>query len=142
MTKNWIFLSLLLHAQFTQGQNASLTKLTHQIEAFRLALIDPTNEKLNDLVLHNLSYGHSNGRVEDKKTFIENLVNGNSNFEEITLSDQQITVQHNTAIVRHTFSAKTMDKGKNPAEIKLHVLTIWVKEKKNWKLMGRQAVKT
>jgi hypothetical protein len=141
MTKNYIFICLLLSAHIAPAQHSSLTKLTDQIEAFRLALIDPTNDKLNALVMSKLSYGHSGGRVEDKKTFIENLVNGHSNFEEITLSDQQITVQHHTAIVRHRLSAKTNDLGKNPADIVLHVMTVWVKDGKTWKLLARQAVK-
>jgi hypothetical protein len=58
---------IVLVVMFLQfGQNANLTKLEQQIEAFRLALIDPTAEKLDRLVMENLSHGHSSDKVEDK----------------------------------------------------------------------------
>lgn len=138
--------SILLVALFFQtvsafGQNTNLKKLEQQIEAFRLALIDPTAENLDGLAMENLTYGHSSGRIEDKKTFIENLLNGNSNFEEITFSDQKITLEKKTAVVRHKLFAKTNDRGKSPGEVTLHILTVWVKSGKTWKLLARQAVK-
>ncbi len=123
------------------GQHSAEEKLAEQIEAFRRALIDPSAEKLDALVMEQLTYGHSSGRVEDKKSFIENLLKGNSNFVEITFSDQQITLQKHTAVVRHKFLAKTNDLGKAPGEISLHVLTIWQKQGRQWKLWARQAVK-
>jgi Domain of unknown function (DUF4440) len=123
------------------GQTGNLAKLQQQIEALRLVLIDPDAEKFDGLLMENLTYGHSSGKIEDKKTFLENLLNGNFNFEEITLSEQKITVEKKTAVVRHKLSAKTNDKGKGPGETNLHVLTIWVKSGKTWKLLARQAVK-
>jgi ketosteroid isomerase-like protein len=123
------------------GQKKEEEKLVQQIEAFRRALIDPSAEQLDALVLEQLSYGHSGGKVEDKKSFIENLLNGNSNFAEITFSDQQITIQKQTAIVRHKLFAKTNDLGKAPGEIHLQVLTVWQKQGRHWKLWARQAVK-
>jgi Domain of unknown function (DUF4440) len=133
--------AMFLPTVFAFGQNADLKKLETQIEALRLALIDPTAEKLDALLMENLTYGHSNGMVEDKKTFLENLLNGNSNFEEITFSDPKITFEKSTAVVRFNLLAKTNDKGKSPGEINLHVLTVWVKSGKTWKLLARQAVK-
>jgi ketosteroid isomerase-like protein len=133
--------AMFLPTVFAFGQNANLKKLEQQIEAFRLALIDPTAEKFEGLVMENLTYGHSSGKIEDKKTFIENLLNGNSNFEEITFSDPKITVEEKTAVVRHKLFAKTNDKGKSPGEVNLHILTVWVKHGKTWKLLARQAVK-
>jgi ketosteroid isomerase-like protein len=136
-----VFVVMFLQLDFAFGQNANLTKLEQQIEAFRLALIDPSSEKLEALVMENLTYGHSSGKIEDKKTFLENLLNGNSNFEEITFFDQKIALEKNTAVVRHQLSAKTNDKGKSPGEVNLHILTVWVKNGKTWKLLARQAVK-
>lgn len=136
-----LFAALLFQTVSAIGQNSNLKKLEQQIEAFRLALIDPTAEKLDGLAMENLSYGHSNGRVEDKKTFIGNLLNGNSNFEEIIFSDQNISLEKKTAIVRHKFFAKTNDRGKSPNEVTLHILTVWVKSGETWKLLARQAVK-
>jgi ketosteroid isomerase-like protein len=69
------------------------------------------------------------------------LLNGNSDFVEITLTDQKIVIHKKTAIVRHKLSAKTNDKGKSPGEVNLHIMTVWVKQGKIWKLLARQAIK-
>ena len=139
--KHFIFSALLLQAGALLAQNNATQQVEKSVEAFRLALIDPTAEKLDGLVADQLSYGHSSGRIEDKKTFMENLLNGNSNFDDIALSDQKITIQKKTAVVRHRLSAKTNDKGKGPGEVALHVMTVWIKDGKTWKLLARQAVR-
>ena len=46
----------------------------------------------------------------------------------------------NTAWVRNIFSAITNDGGK-PGEANLSVLMVWMKQKGQWKLLARQAVK-
>jgi len=96
---------------------------------------------LQKLVDDNLTYGHSSGLIENKNEFVEKIANGNSDFVSIDLSDQTISMFGNTAIVRHTLSAETNDKGKSPGTIKLLILLVWQKESGVWKLLARQAVK-
>jgi hypothetical protein len=136
-----LFFTLVFSSFYAEAQSPDLKKLETRIEAFRQALLDPTAEVLDGLVMENLSYGHSSGRVEDKKDFVENLLNGNSDFTEIVFSEQKITIEKKTAIVRHKLFAKTHDKGKAPGEVNLHIMTVWVKTGKTWKLLARQAVK-
>jgi hypothetical protein len=95
---------------------------------------------LNKILASDLVYGHSNAKLEDKTAFIENLLNGNYDFTEITLKDQSIKVSKHIAVVRHTLHAKTNDK-KIPGEINLKILMVWKKEGKIWQLWERQAVK-
>jgi len=96
---------------------------------------------LEKIAANGLSYGHSSGKVEDKAAFVENIANGNSDFVTIDLTEQTIYVSGSTAIVRHKFSATTHDKGKDPGAVKLAIITVWQKEKKEWKMLARQAVK-
>jgi len=140
--QKWIIsLTLILPTMIIFGQKKQITHIEKSVEALRQAMIQPDRNQLDVLVMEELSYGHSNGRIEDKETFVGNLLNGNSNFEEIILSDQQITVNKKTAIVRHQLFAKTNDKGKGPGEVNLHIMTVWVKRADTWKLLARQAVK-
>ena len=136
-----LLVAILFQVILVSAQNADMKRVETQIERFRLALIDPTAEKMDDLVMENLTYGHSSGRIEDKKTFVENLLNSNSDFTAITFSDQKITLEKRTAVVRHKISAQTNDRGKSPGEINLNIMMVWVKQGKNWKLLARQAVK-
>jgi ketosteroid isomerase-like protein len=115
-------------------------ELTIAVESFRKALIDPTQANLDKLTMNELTYGHSSGMIQDKAAFEQALLSGASDFVSIDLSQQTMHVVGNTAWVRHIFSAVTNDGGK-PGEAHLSVLTVWMKQKGQWKLLARQAVK-
>jgi hypothetical protein len=103
-------------------------------------MVTPDSTALDKLILNNLSYGHSGGKIQTKAEFMHSLLSGESDFVDINLTDQTVIVQNNIALVRHTLSAKTNDKNV-PGNVKLFILLIWSKEKAGWKLLGRQAVK-
>jgi hypothetical protein len=103
-------------------------------------MIDPNKATLEGISTKELSYGHSNGLVEDQAAFVEALTSGKNDFVSITLEDQTIKIVGNTAIVRHKFSADT-NNNNTPGKVNLSVLTIWQKQSGKWKLIARQAVK-
>ncbi|MEX8546450.1 MAG: nuclear transport factor 2 family protein [Mucilaginibacter sp.] len=104
------------------------------------AMIDGNKTALENISSNALSYGHSSGKIQDKAAFVKAIVSGQSDFVTINLTDQTIVVKDKTAIVRHKLSAQTNDGGK-PGNVNLGVMLVWVKEKGNWKLLGRQAFK-
>ena len=116
------------------------TKLVKAIEQLRMSMIEPSKQQLEKLLVDSLSYGHSSGKIDSKQTFIETLVSGNSDFVIIDITNQSIQIFKKTGIVRHNLSGVTNDGGK-PGVLKLHVLTIWVKQRGKWLLASRQAVK-
>ncbi|MEZ4927224.1 MAG: glycoside hydrolase family 88 protein [Saprospiraceae bacterium] len=111
------------------------------VETLRLALISGDKDALEAIALDKLTYGHSSGKVENKQEFVDQLVSGRSDFKEIKLTGQRISVVGNTATVRHSLDAVTNDAGKGPGTVQLDVLLVWVKQDGNWKLLARQAVK-
>lgn len=104
------------------------------------ALESPTKENLLKFTHQDLSYGHSNARVETQEQFMSALLSGQSDFVSITPENEVITVVGNTATVRHILHATTLDAGKS-GEVHLPVLYVWIKEQNTWKLLARQAVK-
>ena len=130
-----------LFATRSLAQSKDQAAVGQAVEQLRLLMIDPDQSKLEALASDDLSYGHSGGKIEDKKAFVEAFTSGVSDFKTINLTDQTITIVDNTALVRHKLMAETQDKGKDPAQVKLSVLLVWVKQKGNWKLLARQAVK-
>lgn len=110
------------------------------VEKLRQAMVDGDRNSLENIAADSLSYGHSGGKAENKTSFVENIASGKSDFVTIELSEQTVSIVRNNAIVRHTLLANTNDGGK-PAVVKLKVLLVWVKEKGEWKLLARQAVK-
>lgn len=131
-----IIFSTAIFAQSKDGQAVATA-----VETLRKAMVSGDQGILEKLAHDSLSYGHSSGKVESKSAFVENIVNGSSDFVSIELTGQTITVAGKTAIVRHRLSGTTNDKGKAPGTVNIGVVTVWVKEKKEWKMLARQAVK-
>ncbi|MFC3563626.1 nuclear transport factor 2 family protein [Pedobacter jamesrossensis] len=132
-----IFSSLILTVNLAFGQKAEVEEAVTQLTKL---MVTPDSAVLDKLILNNLSYGHSSGKVQTKQEFMHALLSGESDFVDINLTDQTVIVQNKTALVRHTLNAKTNDKNV-PGNVKLYILLIWSKEKAGWKLLGRQAVK-
>ncbi|SOD78422.1 nuclear transport factor 2 family protein [Spirosoma fluviale] len=142
-TKTILFALVTLCSLLTldgKAQSKEQAAVAQSVAQLRALMIDPDKAKLETLASDELSYGHSNGKLEDKKEFIEALMNGSSDFKTIDLTDQTVTIVDNTAFVRHKLNAETANDGK-PGTAKLSVLLVWVKQKGNWKLLARQAVK-
>ncbi|HEV3327307.1 MAG TPA: nuclear transport factor 2 family protein [Puia sp.] len=133
-----LFLMVTAAPALAQGKDDPALAAT--VESFRKALIDPDKGSLDRLTMNELTYGHSSGLIQDKAAFEQALLSGSSDFVSIDLTDQTISVVGNTAWVRHTLSAVTNDGGK-PGTTHLSVLLIWMKQKGQWKLLARQAVK-
>lgn len=138
-----IICALMLVPMISTGsfaQSKEESAVAAAVEALRKAMIDPDKNVLNKLLSDDLSYGHSSGQIQSKAELIESLTGGKSDFMTIELSEQTLKVVDKTAIVRHHFIATTNDGGKT-AEVRLAVLLVWVKQKGDWKLLARQAVK-
>lgn len=142
----YFLMALPMLGQVALGQNRPVEQgkdekaVAAAVDALRKAMIDPTKEALDKIAMDQLSYGHSNGMVQDKATFIEAFISGKSDFVTIDLTDQTISIVGNTAIVRHVLSGSTNDNGK-PGQVKIGVMTVWQKNHGEWKLLARQAVK-
>jgi ketosteroid isomerase-like protein len=111
------------------------------VENFRQVMVDPDEEKLRQLTSDQLTYGHSNGVIEDQNTCIESMVSGKFNFLNVNLSEQTIDMSGNTAIVRHILNGDTHDAGKDPGKAHIKVMQVWQNQAGQWKLLARQAVK-
>lgn len=111
------------------------------VEVLRKALVSGDRAALESITAKDLTYGHSSGKVENRKEFLDQVVSGRTDFTEITLTDQSIIVTGNIATVRHTLTAATNDAGKGVGNIQLSILMVWTKQNEGWKLLARQAVK-
>ena len=131
MKKTILFLLFFSFAVVTNAQSKKETAV---------AMVDGVKDKLEAVVSDKLSYGHSGGHVEGKAEFVEKIVSGKSDFVSIYLTEQTISINGKTAVVRHILTAKTNDSGK-PGDVHLRILLIFQKEGGSWKLLARQAVK-
>ena len=139
-----LFLSLLLLTVVSTigiAQSKDVVAVEKAVADLRLAMLSGDAASLTAISSKNLTYGHSNGVIEDQAAFVEALASGNNNFTQITLSDQSVEVLGKIALVRHNLAGNTHNKGADPASINLGILMVWQKEGKEWKLLARQAFK-
>ena len=105
------------------------------------ALISGRQADLEYIANDSLSYGHSSGKIQNKKEFVQSLVTNQSDFVTINITKQSVRIDGNTAIVRHNLYAKTNDGG-NPGEVYLGIMLVFTKQANGeWKLLARQAFK-
>jgi hypothetical protein len=122
------------------GQSREDAEIKAAVETLDKALIDTNKTVLESIVSDDLSYGHSNGKVENKQEFINGVFSSPIRFQKIDATDFDIKFYGKIAVVRHGFQAAVLNAGK-PDIINLRVLQVWQKQKGKWMLLARQAVR-
>jgi ketosteroid isomerase-like protein len=135
-----LLLALFLFSGTVSAQSKQEKEIIAATEQLKKAMISGERAALENIASDKLSYGHSGGLVENKAEFVEHIASGKSDFVTIDLSEQTITIEDRVAVVRHLLNATTNDNN-TPGTAKIKVLLVWKKEKDNWTLLARQAVK-
>ena len=122
----------------TSTQTGKENAVTAAVESLRKAMVAGDKSSLEKLAMDELTYGHSSGRLENKAEFIGTLTSGKAGFSAIELSDQTVNVVDKIALVRHVFNGTRRKEGD---KMKLSILTVWMQQQDQWKLLARQAAK-
>jgi ketosteroid isomerase-like protein len=124
---------------FAAGEEEVVAK---SVEAFRAAQVAADAKAFDALCAPELSYSHSDGRVETKAEFIANATNGKSKVLSLAYKDPKIRVVGNVAIVRFHWlgESESVPEGKK-SSTNLHILMNWQKQGADWKLLSRASTK-
>ena len=116
--------------------------VTKNVEAFRAAQFAADAKTLEGLCAPELSYSHSDGRVEDKATFVTNATDGKSKFISLAYQDLSVRIVGSAAIVRFHWvgESQSAPDGKK-SSTNLHILMNWQKQGADWKLLSRGSTK-
>ena len=96
---------------------------------------------LEDLFAKKASYGHSHGNLQTRQQAIASISKNKSKYTDTAVSNIQVLMDDDdVAIVRHLFKAKENKVDGTVTPLNFSMMLVWVKEKKKWRLMGRQAV--
>jgi ketosteroid isomerase-like protein len=129
-------LPVIVHAE--SADEAAVSKA---IDDLNKAMLAADRARLEALVAEQLSYGHSGGRIETKKEFVDVVAGKKTTYKSITITDPKVSVVGNNAIARHTYAVEFESDGK-PGSAKIGVMQVWVKDGGAWKLLARQAFRT
>lgn len=112
------------------------------VEAFRAAQFALDAKTLDALCAAELSYSHSDARIEDKATFIANATaHRSSKTLSLAYQDTKIRVVGDAAIVRFKWVSETEAADGKKGSTNLHILMNWQKQGADWKLLSRAATK-
>ena len=111
------------------------------VEAFRKAQAAGNAEGLVSLLAEDLSYSHSNAKVDTKAALLDGVAKANYKWTSLEYKDPTVKVVGPDAIVRFTFVGEQefTDGKKTPQN--LHILMNWQKQGSDWKLLSRSATK-
>jgi hypothetical protein len=116
--------------------------VAEKVEAFRKAQFAADPAGLAALCAEELSYSHSDGRVEDKATFVANATNGKSKWLSLEYQDVKIRAVGPAAIVRfHWLGESEAVADSKKSSTNLHILMNWQKQGADWKLLSRGSTK-
>lgn len=116
--------------------------VARQVESFRSAQFTANAATLTSLTTAELSYSHSDGRVEDRATFVANATAGKSTFVSLEYRNPSIRVVGPNAVVRFNWvgEQQAVVTGAR-TQTNLHILMVWQKQGDEWKLLARGATK-
>src|SRR5882762_1113852 len=107
------------------------------VEILRKALFEADKAKLDQVASAQISYGHSDGRVETKEQFINGVMTRKQTVKSLAFPELKVAVVGNAAIARHIYLAESELEGKQTTT-KIGALQVWQKQDGAWKLLARQ----
>lgn len=92
---------------------------------------------LERLLAADLTYGHSTGNADDKKSYIEGVKAGKTDYSNFVYDDaMQVRIYGNTAVVNASASF-----GPESNRLHLKFLHVYVKKDGRWQLVAHQSVR-
>jgi len=110
--------------------------VTENVEVLRKAIFGADKAKLEQ-VSSQISYGHSDGRVETKEQFINGVMTRKQTVKSLAFPELKVAVVGDAAIARHIYLAESELEGKQTTT-KIGALQVWQKQNGSWKLLARQ----
>jgi len=118
-----------------QAESADEATVRRAVEELRTAWFKQDKAKIESLTVEQLSYSHSDARLEDKAKFINGVMTRKATFKSLEFPDLTVQIVGNNAVVRHLWVSESELEGK-VTNTKIGVLQVWQKQD-GWKLLAR-----
>ena len=138
------FITLLFCLFFFVGFSQTYSKKEKAllIQVSKLdSLMENNNSKILDLFSDDVSFGHSNGWIQNKDDFKTDFESGKVKYQSVKQTElKEFKIKNKFANIRRIIAVKGLYKNET-FEMKLSVLEFWIQQKGIWKLWSRQSVK-
>jgi ketosteroid isomerase-like protein len=138
MTK-WILILLSgLTVAAAQPNPPAAKEVLAASEAWRQAMLKKDEAGLQKYLHEDITYSHSNGRLQNKADVVQATTKGKVTIEAIDFSETTVRVYGATAIIRANVDMRNNTDGKSTTS-HLNVLHVWLKGPGGWQMVARQA---
>ncbi len=124
-----------------QAQSKDKQDVLDRVETWRKSVLGQDVKMLDKLFANELTYGHSNGKMDTKESFIKNIGTKKEVYNELNLDEMTVSIVGNSALVRHKMTGNVTLEDGTISKPNLGVLQVWNKTKAGWQLLARQAFK-
>ena len=135
-----IFTFLVLCSFVAASAQTEEAKVIKTSKEFHQALVQHNKVSIIQQTDKALSYGHSNGWIQNKNDMTADYESGRLSYQSITEDSISVTMNGNMASVRFNGVYVATNSGVK-SENHLKVLEVWVKKGNRWILFSRQGFK-
>lgn len=127
---------------FGFSQNYSKREKVLLTQVLKLdSLLQNNDSKILTLFSDDVSFGHSNGWIQNYQDFKTDFESGKVKYQSVNQSElKEFKIKNKFANIRRIIVVKGLYKNEI-FEMKLSVLEFWIRQKGIWKLWSRQSVK-
>jgi ketosteroid isomerase-like protein len=130
----------VLRDSIAAAASADEAAVKDAVEALRQAIFAADKAKLTAVAADQLSYGHSDARVQNKAEFVDGVVTRKATVKTLEFPDLTIAVSGDAAVARHLYVSQSELDGKT-TDVKIGAIEFWQNQGGSWKLLGRQGFK-
>ena len=110
------------------------------VDEFRIAVIKQDKAKIDALTAPQLSYSHSDAKLQNKAEFIDGVMTRQGTLKSLEWPEMTVQIVGASAIVRHLWVSQSELDGK-VTDTKIGVIQVWQKQGAGWKLLARASWK-
>ena len=137
-----ILCSILLGLVSANAQTKTEKEVTAKVNAIHKAIfVNKDSASLDKLLAKDVTYGHSGGKLTDRKQTLQDVGHNKSAYSDIEIKDISLVVNGNTVVSRYILTGTETKEDGKATHLNLNIMMVWVKENGQWKMMARQATK-
>ena len=119
-----------------QAESADDVTVKKAADELRTAVFKQDKAKIESLASDQLSYSHSDARLQNKAEFIDGVMTRKATVKSLEWPELTAQIVGNTGIVRHLWVSESELEGK-VTNTKIGVIQVWQKQDGGWKLLAR-----
>jgi hypothetical protein len=119
-----------------QAESADEGLVKKAVDELRTAVLKQDKAKLDALAADQLSYSHSDARLQNKAEFIDGVMTRKATVKSLEWPELTTQIVGNTGVVRHLWVSESELDG-TVTNTKIGVMQIWQKRDAGWKLLAR-----